>query len=83
MDEKDMKAIVTEVIIGMGSDPQRFSPQTCIIRVMDEAAGPYLAVEGCDVDPSDEKNTHCFYLQSSAEIDEFAAICKRILMEAE
>lgn len=79
-----MRAFTTEVTIAMTEDPRIFSPQVCRIRVLDEAAGPYLAIEGIDAEPDDEGHgAHCFYLQSDAEIDEFAAICKRVLKEAE
>lgn len=76
-----MLAIPTEVTVIMNGDKAIYAAQTAIIRVMDEAAGPYLAIEGKD-DESTE-HPHCFYLQSEKEIDEFAAICKKVLREAE
>lgn len=77
-----MKPIVTEAIIPLGEDAKSiFSPMRIKISVDDEGAGPWLRIEGIDEDKCPAE--HCFYLQSEAEIDEFSAICKRILKEAE
>ena len=78
-----MKTITTETIICIGEPLTTFCQQQIIVRVEDEAAGPYLVIRGLDDEEETEEKKYSFYLQSEKEIDEFAAICKRILKDAE
>lgn len=78
-----MKTIQTETVIPIGEHKTIYSSCRCYIRVEDEAGGPYLSIEGIDDEAEEGKSQHVFYLQSIKEIDEFAAICKRILKNAE
>ena len=78
-----MICIPAETIVPLGDGNSLFAAQRIKIRVEDESSGPYLIVEGIDDEPVEGGNAHCFYLCTAKEIDEFAAICKRILKEAE
>jgi hypothetical protein len=75
-----MTVIPSEVIIACGDTKAIFSAQRIVIRVADEGGGVYLAIEGIDDDS--EENAHCLYLQTEAEIDQFASICKKVLKDA-
>jgi hypothetical protein len=79
-----MVEIPSEVIVACGEHKTLFSAQRIVIRVLDMAAGPFLAIEGIDDDQTadGENLPHCFYLQSEEEIDKFSRICKRILKQA-
>ena len=76
-----MKQIITEIVIPLLGGTDIFSPQRITIRLDDEGGGPFLVIRGIDDD--DKENEHSFYLQSIAEIDEFAAICKGMLPQDE
>lgn len=78
-----MSAFVTipqEFVIVTEQNPVPFAEQQIRVRVGDEAAGPYLIIEG--LDGTSDCDAHCFYLSSEEEIDEFAQICKNILQQA-
>lgn len=75
--------ITTETIIPMGRFKTVFSDIRAIIRVHDEAGGPFLSIEGQNDEPEDGYNDHQLFLQSETEIDQFAAICKAVLKQAE
>ena len=78
-----MKKIVSEIIIPLGEHKTIYSAQRIVLRVHDLAAGPYLAIEGIDDEPTNEgENKHMFYLEAN-QIDEFAEICKEMLKDAE
>lgn len=81
--KKLLKTIPTETCIPMGQFPTVYSDKRVYIRVRDEAAGPYLAIEGVNDDLQDGDKATEFYLQSIKEIDEFAVTCKRILKKAQ
>ena len=69
----------TEIIIPMGEQKTIFSAQRIVLRIEDEAAGPFLSMEGKD-DEGD--NPHAFYLCTEKDINEFSAICKKMLADA-
>ena len=75
--------INTETIIPMGEHKTVYSAIRAVIKVHDEAGGPSLSIEGQNDEPGDEYNDHQFFLQSEAEIDQLAAICKTVLKQAE
>jgi hypothetical protein len=54
-----------------------------IIRVDDQAGGPYLVIRGDNNEPQDGETLHDFFLHSEEEIDQFAAVCKSMLRQAE
>jgi hypothetical protein len=78
-----MEKIITEVIIPQGTDKTVFSPQRVQIRINDLAAGPFLIIEGFNEEPGAGESAHEFCLQSIEEINQFAAICRRMLRSAE
>lgn len=75
--------INTETIIPMGEHKTVFSAIRAVIRVHDEAGGAFLSIEGQNDEPEDGYNEHQFFLQTEAEIDQFAEICKAVLKQAE
>lgn len=77
-----MIAIPTETCIPMGQHKTVYSEQRVYIRVRDEAAGPYLAIEGVNDEVEEGQGEHEFYLGSIGEIEDFAEICKTILNHA-
>lgn len=82
-----MKAIYTECIVSLSPDTDcgagtTFDSSAAIIRVVDDAGGPYLMVSGRS-DEEDDNLARSFSLNTSAEIDQFAAICKAMLAQAE
>ena len=80
-----MVPIQTEIIVACGEHKTVFSAQRIRIRVFDQAAGPYLGVEGFDDDAeadTGDGGPHCFYLETEAAIDQFSALCKQILKQA-
>lgn len=78
-----LKPITTETIIPMGKHKTVFSDVLAIIRVHDEAGGPFLSIEGRNDEPEDKYNHHHFYLNNEAEFDQFAEICRAVLKQAE
>jgi hypothetical protein len=62
-----------------------FGEHRIIIRVDDQGGGPYLVVRGYNSEPvkGSGETGHEFFLNSEAEIDEFAATCKALLKQAE
>ncbi len=82
---KPLKAITTEQIIPLGEKRQFiFDNVRCVLRVHDEAAGPFLSIEGQNDEPDDDgENPRQFFLCSHDEIDQFAAICHDLLRQAE
>lgn len=78
-----MRVITTEQVIPLGQKRKFiFDDVRCVLRVHDEAAGPFLSVEGQNDYPDNEYNDHQFYLQDHDEIDQFAAICHALLKQA-
>lgn len=77
--------ITTETIIPMGEHKTIFSAVRAVIRIGDQAGGPYLIIRGENDEPDkcDGENGHEFFLNTKHEIDEFAAICRRMLKQAE
>ena len=55
-----------------------------IVTVDDNGAGPYLIIEGRNLDPAREAGeaNHSFCLCDDSDIDEFAAALKQILKQA-
>lgn len=76
-----MKYIITEIIIPRSSCVEIFSPQRIKIRVMNEGAGNYLAIEGINDEPELESpgSSHEMYFETKQQIDDFASICKNLL----
>lgn len=80
-----MKPIITKITIPLLIPEKEtgyiFSPSRVEIAIQDEGAGPYLCIEGINDEPelNAGENAHQFYLQTIAEIDQFAAICKKML----
>ena len=82
-----MRAIYTECIVSMSpdSDPSAgtvYDSHAAIIRVVDDAGGPYLMGTGRS-DDRNEDLARSFPLGTNDEIDQFAAICKAMLAQAE
>lgn len=78
-----MKPIITVMTVASGKETAIYAAQRIVITLLDEGAGPYLAIQGIDDELTDNgMNEHCFYLESVEEIDQFAAICKGMLYEA-
>ena len=78
-----MQPITTETLIMMGEFRTIYTAQRVVVKVRDEAGGPYLSIEGIDEEPTSEGNEHQFYLCSEAEINEFSEILKETLRDAE
>ena len=82
-----MKAIYTECIVSLSDATDAgagttFDLHAAIIRVVDDAAGPYLMIGGRS-DEQDDNLARSFPLCTAAEIDQFAGICKAMLAQAE
>lgn len=77
-----MKTIYTECVMAMNGCNPIFGNNRVIIRVDDEAAGPYLVIRSYNGEPLPGETEHDFFLQSEEEIDQFAAICKSMLKQA-
>ena len=82
-----MKRIYTECIVSLSHATDTGAGTTldshaAIIRVVDDAAGPYLMIGGRSID-EDDNLARSFPLNSVAEIDQFAAICRARLAQAE
>lgn len=82
-----MRAIYTECIVSLSPATETgagttFDQSAAIIRVVDDAGGPYLMVAGRS-EEDDEALARSFPLCTPAEIDQFAAICKAMLAQAE
>lgn len=81
-----MHTITTEKLVILGVEkPHIFSPHRIKIRLDDQGDGPYLVISGENDEPctgDGEKGTE-FFLCTEGEIDQFAAICKQMLHEAE
>lgn len=81
---KPLRAITTQQIIPLaGGREDIFDPVRCVLTFHDEAAGPFIGVEGQNDEPDTECNAHQFFLCSHEEIDQFAAICHALLTQAE
>ena len=76
--ESKLKAVYTECVIPLNGGNPIFGENRIIIRVNDQGAGPYLQIRGCN---DDGETGHEFFLNSEEEIDEFAVICKAMLMQ--
>lgn len=85
-----MRAITTEVFVSL-SEPDAvgagtiFDPESITIRVVDEAAGPFLMIEGTSELGAETGVSfeHAFTLQTVDEINRFAVICIALLRQAE
>lgn len=77
-----MKRIIERVVIP-SEDETVFAANRIIITLRDQAAGPYLAVEGVNDEPdeSGDENQHEFYFCTVEEIDEFAQICRELITQ--
>lgn len=80
---KSLVTIPTETCIPLGEFKTVYSTQRVYIRVHDQAAGPYLAIEGVNDKPDSEESATEFYFQTIEEINEFAKICRSILKKAQ
>jgi hypothetical protein len=80
-----MKTITTERLIILNGGQHIFSPHRIKLRIGDQAAGPYLLVSGKNDEPDTAggETGHEFFLESAEQIDQFAEICKQMLMEAQ
>lgn len=78
-----MKVTYTECVMAQDGVSPIYGSHRIIIRVDDQAAGPYLVVRGYNAEPMDGETEHDIFLQTDAEIDEFAATCKALLKQAE
>ena len=85
-----MREITTEVFVSL-SDADSvgagtiYDPESITIRVVDEAAGPFLMIEGRSELGNDGGRdfAHCFALQTVDEINRFATLCIDLLRQAE
>lgn len=77
-----MKAVYTECVIPLNDCNPIYGENRIIIRVEDNAAGPYLLIRGYNDDPGQGEAEHDFFLCNDAEIDFFAAACKAMLKQA-
>lgn len=78
-----MKAVYTECSIVLNGGSPIYGAHRIIIRINDQADGPYLVIRGENGEPDVDETPHDFFLQSDAEIDEFARICKDMLRQAQ
>lgn len=81
-----MHVITTEKLIILGDEePHIFSPQRIKIRIDDQGAGPYLVISGENDEPdtTSAETGHEFFLCTDEEIDRFANICRKMLLEAQ
>lgn len=80
-----LEQIITEVIVPIGDNKTVFSTCRARIRIADQGGGPYLMIEGRNEEPdiADGETGHEFYLQTLDEIDQFADICRNVLMKAQ
>ena len=83
-----MRIIQTEIVMSLSpvTEPAAFDAEAVIVRVEDEAAGPFLTVIG----RTDWAESHIkgpvpgmFCLDSVEQIDAFANACKSLLRQAE
>lgn len=74
-----LRSLPVEHIIPMGEYKTHFSEIRCHVRIHDQAGGPYLAIHGENDEPDSEERPDEFYLNDEAEIDQFCAICKKLL----
>lgn len=80
-----MDTIVTEIVIPMGQQFSIFSETMIKLRIGDEGAGPYLVVSGINHEPyeADGETGNEFFLCSEKDINDFAKICKKMLVAAQ
>ena len=83
MPDKIFKPIITEIIIPIGAHRTIFSEQRIIIKINDEAAGPYLTLKGWDDSMSDQPEKFDVILNTHQEIDELCEILHQTLRKAE
>jgi hypothetical protein len=78
-----MKPIIERIIVSYGDNPAPYSAQRIIITLHDQAAGPYLAIQGVNDEPDklEDENNHEFYFQSIEEVNKFASLCRRMLRQ--
>jgi hypothetical protein len=74
--------MTTEISIAMNGGNPIYGEHRVIIRVDDEAAGPYLVICGQNGDPQEGETGHEFFLCTEDEIDQFAKVCKDLLRQA-
>ena len=82
-----MKTIYTEMIISQSPTSESgagtvFDEDCIIVRVDDDAAGPYLVIHGRTSTRQDGSPVGTFCLDET-EIDGFAAACKALLAQAQ
>lgn len=77
--------IITEIVIPMGEHKTVFSSVRAIVRIEDEGSGPYLMISGKNDEPDAAENEtgNEFFLQSVDEINQFAVICKKMMVDAQ
>lgn len=78
-----MKVCYTECVMTQDGESPIFGPHRIVIRVEDNSGGPFLVIRGVNGEPDPGETEHDFFLQSEAEIDQFAEVCKSMLRQAE
>jgi hypothetical protein len=76
--------IVTRITIPLcyGEHRTLYNKEMVHLEIRDEAAGPYLAIHGENLDITEDESPDEFYLCTDKEIDTFCKICKDMLNKA-
>lgn len=74
-----MKAYYTECVLVHNGESAILGSSRVIIRVDDQGGGAYLVIRGENSDAAPDETAHDFFLQTDAEIDQFAEACKELL----
>lgn len=82
-----MRAIYTEVLMSQSPNGETgagtvFDDNAIVVRVEDNAAGPFLVVHGRMEDRPADAPEGAFALDGT-DVDQFAAVCKALLAQAE
>lgn len=78
-----MRMLYTECSISLEEESPIYGKWRVIIRIDDQGGGPYLVIRGDNLEPNAGETPHDFFLQTEAEIDQFAARCKEMLRQAQ
>lgn len=80
-----MRAIYTELVISQSPRSESgagriFDEDAIVLRIEDDASGPYLLINGRTGDGDRAPGT---FALDATEIDQFAAICREFIQQAE
>lgn len=76
-----MKVHCTERVIVPDGESPVFGRGRIIVRIEDEAAGPFISAIGTDHEAPDGIDQKSICFESEADIDLFAEVCKQMLRE--